>query len=114
MATQVYTKKLRKVKEPILFQCTWCIKPQLMTTNGKCKRCGSSMVRQKHWDKVAIVMELILKHKDKGFPLPINEKIYFVPIEYFDEFQKFSNLGWKYNAILVERIRKECEGYFIR
>ena len=70
-------------------------------------------MRQKHWSKTVSILKIIINSKDKGIPLQIEKKLYFITDEYIEEFKKNDHLGWKDNAILIERIRKECVSYAI-
>lgn len=82
-----------------------------MTTNGKCKRCGSPPKKQKYWKQTINIMQLIYNNRIKGTPVQINEKIFFVPNDYFKEASLISGADWKDMAVLVERIRRDCTGY---
>lgn len=97
--------------KPVLVQCSWCIFPQVLTTNGKCKKCGSKLVKQKHWDRASKTIELINQYKKKGIPLQIKEKLYFVPSEYFEEYESIAHMGFKEKVMIIEHIRKECVGF---
>jgi hypothetical protein len=56
-------------------------------------------------------MRIINDNKAKGIPVPINNTIYFIPIEYLNEMSMISGADWKDMAIIVERIRRDCSGY---
>ena len=112
MTAQVYhiDKQQEHVKQ-LLFACNWCIKPQIMTTNGKCKRCGSPIKNQKYWKHTANIMKLISHNKSKGHAIEINDRVYFVPNRYFDELALLTNNDWKEIAIIVEKIKRDCPNY---
>jgi len=96
-------------EEPILNYCSSCWQDRIMTTNGKCKVCGTDLVKR-HWRTSIKKLDLILK-SNGATPLEIKGQMYLIPKKGMEKFAIIESYADKIK--FIEEIKKTCKCYKI-
>lgn len=101
----------KKHSEPVKVYCTSCWVDRVITTNGKCKVCGSKLLRPKHWDTTTKKIELIVKSMNGFIPLEIKSRLYLVPIPYIERFSDIDRNDLVQIGQFIEGIKEQCTSF---
>lgn len=96
-------------EEPLLSWCTSCWKDRILTTNGKCRTCGTDLVKR-HWKTSIKKLELVIK-SNGCTPLEIKGSMYLIPSSLVTKFQAMENYSDKIK--FIEHVKKTCKNYKI-
>lgn len=96
-------------EEPVLSWCTACWRDRILTTNGKCRVCGTDLVKR-HWKTSIKKLELVIK-SEGSTPLEIKGMMYLIPK---NEMIKFSIIESYADKIkFIEEVKRTCKSYKI-
>lgn len=91
--------------------CTACWVDRLVTSNGKCKVCGSKLIRPRHWDITARKIEVIIKSMSHSMPIEIKDRMYLVPIPYLVQFNDIDRNDLAEIGEFIEGIKERCSSF---
>lgn len=94
-------------EEPVLSYCTACWKDRIITTNGKCRVCGTDLVKR-HWKTSIKKLEIILSVKNVT-PIEIKGKMYLIPEKSLERFRLLDSYPEKIK--FIEYIKESCKNY---
>lgn len=94
-------------EEPVMSWCTACWRDRILTTNGKCKVCGTDLVKR-HWKTSIKKLELVIK-SNGAIPLEIKGLMYLIPRKEIEIFANLENYPDKIK--FVETVKKECKSF---
>ena len=96
-------------EEPILSWCTSCWKDRILTTNGKCRTCGTDLLKR-HWKTSIKKLEIIIE-KPEYTPIEIKGMMYLIPQKMILKFQEMSDYPSKVK--FIESVKLTCKSYKI-
>lgn len=91
--------------------CTACWTDRIITTNGKCKICGSKLLKPKHWDTTIKKFEIISKSNGAHICIEIKNVLYLVPFAFLDRFAKLDRNNLEQVGIFIEDIKSNCMSF---
>ena len=91
--------------------CTSCWTDRVITTNGKCKVCGSKLLKPKHWDTTLKKFEIIAKSNGAHICIEIKNQLYIVPFKYLDEFNRLDRGDLEKVGQFIESIKTQCQSF---
>jgi hypothetical protein len=80
-----------------------------MTTNGKCRACGTDLVKR-HWRTSIKKLEIVSSTKN-ATPLEIKGKMYLIPSKMMEKFNGLSDYSEKIK--FIECVKESCKNYKI-
>lgn len=95
---------MEKPKEPLLAYCSSCWCDRIITTNCKCKVCGTD-ISKRHWKISIKKLEALIKTGD--MPLEIKGKTYLIPKKMISDFSSIENYIEK--IMFIEEVKKNCK-----
>lgn len=96
-------------EEPVINYCASCWQDRIMTTNGKCKVCGTDLVKR-HWRTSIKKLEIISK-SNGAIPIEIKSQMYLIPKSKMEDFANMENYSEKIK--FIEEVKKSCKCYKI-
>lgn len=95
--------------EPIMNYCPSCWQERIMTTNGKCKTCGTDLVKR-HWKTSIKKLEIVIS-LGSVIPLEIKGQMYVIPQGMMTKFSELKTYPEKIK--FIEAVKKSCKSYKI-
>lgn len=89
-------------QEPIEVYCSACWQDRILTTNGKCKVCGTDLVKR-HWKTSIKKLEIMLEYPNK-VSIEIKGAMYLISKDQLVSFGFIENYGDKIK--FIENIKK--------
>lgn len=96
-------------EEPLVSWCSACWRDRIITTNGKCRVCGTDLVKR-HWKTSIKKLELVLQ-SNGAIPLEIKGMMYLIPKAKMVEFMHIESYTDKIK--FIEEVKKSCKSYKI-
>lgn len=93
--------------EPLLNWCTACWKDRIITTNGKCRVCGTDLIKR-HWKMSIKKLDIIIKATNKT-PLEIKGRLYLIPDGVIAKFKSTTDYTEKIK--FIEHVKTQCKSY---
>lgn len=93
--------------EPVETYCSSCWKDRLMTTNGKCRVCGTDLVKR-HWKTTIKKLEIISSLNDVT-SVEIKGRFYVIPNKIVEKFRNLKTYPEKVK--FIEYIKESCKNY---
>lgn len=106
-------KTIQPLERAIKVWCPSCWMDRIITSNGKCKICGTKLLRPKHWDTTIRKLELIGKNRREYFAVEIKNFLYMVPFEYLDELEMIDRNDHARIGEYIESIKERCRSFKI-
>lgn len=97
--------------EPVKVYCTSCWTDRVITTNGKCKQCGSKLLKPRHWDTTIKKFEIISKSNGAHICIEIKNILYLVPFKYLEEFNILDKNNLEQVGAFIESIKTQCQSF---
>lgn len=96
-------------EEPVISWCTSCWRDRILTTNGKCKVCGTDLIKR-HWKTSIKKLEIVIS-SNGAIPLEIKGMMYLIPKKGMEQFALIENYAEKIK--FIEDVKKSCKSYKI-
>ena len=96
-------------EEPLISWCSACWRDRIITTNGKCRVCGTDLVKR-HWKTSIKKLELVVQ-SNGAIPLEIKGMMYLIPREKIVRFVTMQNYAEKIK--FIEDVKRSCKFYKI-
>lgn len=96
-------------EEPVMSYCSACWCDRILTTNGKCKTCGTDLVKR-HWKTSIKKLEIVLSLKSVT-PIEIKGLMYVIPEKMMLKFAELETYPEKIK--FIEAVKQTCKSYKI-